>query len=56
MLGARITCPQCGFSKVERMPTDACQYLYRCEGGRSSARHVFCSYADAVCPPKQHAA
>ncbi len=56
---ARITCPACGFSKVETMPTDACQHFYRCErcgellGPLPGDCCVFCSYADSVCPPKQ---
>jgi hypothetical protein len=27
-----ITCPQCGTTKTERMPTDACQIFYECTG------------------------
>jgi hypothetical protein len=59
---ARITCPACDFSKLEAMPTDACQYFYRCEGCGEVLRPlpgaccVFCSYADSVCPPQQLAA
>ena len=59
---ARITCPECGFSKVETMPTDACQHFYRCEGCGGLLKPlpgdccVFCSYADSLCPPKQTAA
>jgi hypothetical protein len=59
---ARITCPECGFSKVEAMLTNACQYFYVCEGcqtllgPRSGDCCVFCSYADHICPPKQAAA
>ena len=25
-----ITCPNCGFQKEETVPTDACQYFYKC--------------------------
>lgn len=25
-LESKITCPECGFSKVETMPTNACQW------------------------------
>lgn len=25
-----LTCPHCGFSKLEIMPTDACQFYYAC--------------------------
>ena len=55
---ARITCPEYGFSKVETMPTDACQHFYRREGCGALLRPlpgdwcVFCSYANSVCPPK----
>ena len=27
-----ITCPKCGASKKEEMPTDSCQYFYECTG------------------------
>lgn len=56
---ATITCPKCGFSKEEEMPTDACQYFYRCSGCSETIKPkegeccVFCSYADSKCPPKQ---
>jgi len=59
MTEALITCPQCGFSKIETMPIDACQYFYKCEGCAALLRPkegdccVFCSYADHACPPKQ---
>jgi hypothetical protein len=62
VIKARITCPECGFSKVETMPIDACQHFYRCEGCDALLKPlpgdccVFCSYADSLCPPKQHAA
>src|SRR5450759_287405 len=26
------TCPHCGAAKLERMPTDACQFFYDCTG------------------------
>lgn len=59
--GARITCPVCGFQKVEEMPVNACQHFYRCEGCGALLRPldgdccVFCSFADVNCPPKQAA-
>jgi transcription elongation factor Elf1 len=59
VLDATITCPHCGFAKVERMPTNACVHFYACEGcGRllqPSAGDccVFCSYGSERCPPKQ---
>lgn len=54
-----ITCPVCGFSKVETMPLDACLYFYECQSCRALLRPkpgdccVFCSYGSVVCPPKQ---
>ena len=54
-----ITCPLCGFHKVETMPTDACQYFYQCEGCTQVLRPkpgdccVFCSYGTIKCPPMQ---
>ncbi|QLQ96520.1 GDCCVxC domain-containing (seleno)protein [Providencia alcalifaciens] len=60
-LMSEITCPKCGFSKVEEMPTDACQWFYECthcgvllkplEGDCC----VFCSYGTVKCPPIQEA-
>jgi len=61
VIEAQITCPGCGFSKVETMPTDACQYFYRCERCGELLRPlpghccVFCSYGDSPCPPQQRA-
>ncbi|MCW8904128.1 GDCCVxC domain-containing (seleno)protein [Sedimenticola sp.] len=54
-----ITCPACGHRKTERMPTDACQWFYECEGCRRLLRPlpedccIFCSYGSVVCPFKQ---
>ena len=58
-LEATITCPLCGASTREFMPTDACQYFYRCTGCGELLRPkpgdccVYCSYADTLCPSKQ---
>jgi hypothetical protein len=30
VLQSTLTCPACGFHKEETMPTDACQYFYKC--------------------------
>ncbi len=57
-----ITCPECGHAKEEGMPTDACQYFYRCEAcgvllrPRRGDCCVFCSYGSVVCPPVQQGA
>jgi len=45
-----IRCPNCGTTKVEVMPTDACQYFYDCAGCGALLKPkpgdccVFCSY------------
>ncbi|MDX8383664.1 MAG: GDCCVxC domain-containing (seleno)protein [Ghiorsea sp.] len=54
-----ITCPECGQSKKEIMPTNACQWFYACESCHVLLKPkpgdccVFCSYADVPCPPIQ---
>ncbi|MEP6987607.1 MAG: GDCCVxC domain-containing (seleno)protein [Chloroflexota bacterium] len=54
-----ITCPKCGFAKEETMPTDSCQFLYRCTNCQQVLRPkqgdccVFCSYGSVKCPSKQ---
>ncbi len=54
-----ITCPLCGASKVETMPTDACQLLYECANCGTALRPktgdccVFCSYGSVPCPTRQ---
>lgn len=54
-----ITCPKCGNSKQEEMPTDACQYFYECTNCGELLKPkegdccVFCSYGDVPCPPIQ---
>jgi hypothetical protein len=59
ILESVITCPNCGTSKSETMPTNACQYFYECSGCGSKLRPksgdccVFCSYGSVPCPPMQ---
>jgi len=59
VLTSTITCPNCGYKKVEEMPTDACQFFYECEHchkilkPKSGDCCVFCSYGTVVCPPVQ---
>jgi hypothetical protein len=59
ILEARITCPECSHTKLEEMPTNACQYFYACSGCETLLKPlpgdccVYCSYADVVCPPQQ---
>lgn len=56
---AHITCPKCGKTRAEEMPTDACQFFYECTNCGAVLRPeqgdccVFCSYADVQCPSKQ---
>ncbi len=59
LLESVITCPHCGFARQETMPTDSCQFLYRCTNCQMVLRPkpgdccVFCSYGSVPCPPKQ---
>ena len=54
-----ITCPECGFVKLEVMPTDACQFFYECAHCNAVLRPkpgdccVYCSYGSNKCPPQQ---
>jgi hypothetical protein len=54
-----LTCPVCGHTKTEVMPTDACQFFYECEQCNAVLRPlagdccVFCSYGTVKCPPIQ---
>jgi hypothetical protein len=58
---SELTCPQCGFTSSETMPTDSCQYYYECNGCSLLLKPlagdccVFCSYATVPCPPIQAA-
>jgi len=58
-LRSRITCPTCGHSATETMPTDACVYVFRCKAcglemkPKKGQCCVFCSYGDVPCPPVQ---
>ena len=59
VLTSTITCPQCGFTKTETMPTGACQWFYTCQGCQATLHPkpgdccVFCSYGTVPCPPIQ---
>ena len=58
-LQSTIRCPNCGFIKVETMPTDACQFFYACTNcsvllkPKKGDCCVFCSYGSVKCPPVQ---
>ncbi|MDP2845738.1 MAG: GDCCVxC domain-containing (seleno)protein [Candidatus Methanoperedens sp.] len=57
---ATITCPKCGYSHLETMPSDSCRVFYKCRkcGHIMKPKEgdccVFCSYADKKCPPMQN--
>lgn len=59
VLRSTITCPHCGRSATETMPTDACIYFWECAGcgdllrPRAGDCCVYCSYGDVPCPPVQ---
>ena len=58
-LKSTITCPKCGYSKEEQMPTDACQFFYECKKCKTILKPqkgdccVYCSYGIVPCPPIQ---
>ncbi len=59
ILQSVVTCPECGFSKEESMPTDACQWHYECTSCGALLKPkpgdccVFCSFGSVPCPPVQ---
>ena len=58
-LESTITCPECGHSEKETMPTDACQFFYECKNCHKVIKPktgdccVYCSYGTVPCPPIQ---
>lgn len=54
ILKSLLTCPHCGYAKLETMPTDACQVIYECLNCRALLRPntgdccVFCSFLSEV--------
>ncbi|MES9972012.1 MAG: GDCCVxC domain-containing (seleno)protein [Candidatus Thiodiazotropha sp.] len=54
-----ITCPECGFSRKESMPTDRCIWYWQCPDcgvmlkPKQGDCCVYCSYGDTPCPPVQ---
>jgi len=56
---ANLTCPYCKKEQAATMPTNACQYFYKCVHCGKIFKAVmgdccvFCSYADTKCPSKQ---
>lgn len=61
ILESTITCPECGFQKIEEMPTDTCQFFYECSNCKTilKPKHgdccVYCSYGSVKCPSMQEA-
>ncbi|MEC8962887.1 MAG: GDCCVxC domain-containing (seleno)protein [Pseudomonadota bacterium] len=59
VLDSVITCPECSHRSMERMPTDACLWFYKCQSchqmltPQSGDCCVFCSYGTLPCPSIQ---
>ncbi|MFY9150910.1 MAG: GDCCVxC domain-containing (seleno)protein [Prolixibacteraceae bacterium] len=59
LLNSKITCPECGFVKVETMPENACCFFYECVNCKKMLKPlpgdccVFCSFGTVPCPPVQ---
>ncbi|MDE1949730.1 MAG: hypothetical protein KGL43_10380 [Burkholderiales bacterium] len=59
ILESVLTCPHCGFARLETMPADACQFFYECTQCHALLRPkpgdccVFCSFGSVKCPPIQ---
>lgn len=58
-LTSNITCPKCGFTAKEKLPTEVCQIAYTCKKCKTTLNPkegdccVFCTYGDHKCPSKQ---
>ena len=58
-LQSEITCPKCGYKKMETLPTDVCLIKYNCEHcdttlyPKNGDCCVFCTYGTHKCPSKQ---
>jgi hypothetical protein len=54
-----ITCPKCGHTRTETMPTDACVFFYECTACGALLKPkvgdccVFCSFGSVKCQPKK---
>lgn len=59
VLESQLTCPHCGATSVETMPTQSCLYFHPCAACRALLTPkagdccVFCSYGSVKCPPVQ---
>jgi hypothetical protein len=60
ILQSTITCPECDTKSTETMPTNSCQYFWKCPSCKEVIKPkkgdccVFCSYGDNPCPPVQN--
>lgn len=56
---SEITCPKCGYKKLEKLPTDVCVIKYNCEKcnqemfPKNGDCCVYCTYGTHKCPTKQ---
>ena len=56
---SEITCPKCGYKKMEKLPTDVCVLKYNCEKCQEEMRPkegdccIFCTYGTHKCPSMQ---
>ena len=56
---SEITCPYCGHSKMETLPTEVCLIRYTCENCKEELTPegddccVFCTYGTHKCPSMQ---
>lgn len=56
---SEITCPKCGYTKTEKLPTDVCLIRYQCEKCKTEMTPksgdccVFCTYGTHKCPSMQ---
>jgi len=54
-----LNCPNCGFTKQETMPSDACQFFYECTQCHTVLKPkpgdccTFCSYGSVECPSRK---
>ncbi|HSS07780.1 MAG TPA: GDCCVxC domain-containing (seleno)protein [Rhodanobacteraceae bacterium] len=61
ILQSTLTCPHCGSSETQTMPTDACIFFFDCPNCGALLRPkagdccVFWSYGTLPCPPIQEA-
>jgi hypothetical protein len=59
VLESVLTCPRCGHTQQETMPSDACQFFYECEHCKAVLRPnpgdccVYCSFGSVKCPSVQ---